>query len=187
MNTGKILHLDGDRKYSEKAYRHYKKMKINAVVKNIAEYRQPKNVYRLLEHYNPDIVIVTGHDEMIKKKIGYYDLYNYRNSKYFIQTVKEIRRYDKDYNKNTVIIAGACESYYEALIMAGANFASSPARILIDFLDPIIVAENIAVSDYYKYITIEDISDKLRDGKKGISGIGANGKKNVPMMTKQND
>ncbi len=29
--------------------------------------------------------------------------------------------------------AGACQSYFEALISAGANFASSPARILIDF------------------------------------------------------
>ena len=43
-NTGKILHLDGDRRYSEKAYKYYKKMKLNAVVKNVAEYRQPKNV-----------------------------------------------------------------------------------------------------------------------------------------------
>ena len=174
---GKILHLDGDRKYSEKAYRYYKKNRLDAIVKNIAEYRQPRVVYQLLKHYQPDIIIITGHDAMIKTDVGYHDIYNYRNSKYFIQTVKEVRRYDRDYNKNTVVIAGACQSYYEALIMAGANFASSPARILIDYLDPIIVAENIALADYYKYIAIDDISDLLRDGKKGIGGIGANGKK----------
>ena len=116
---------------------------------------------------------------MIKKETRFYDLYNYRNSKYFIQTVKEVRRYDKNYNRNTVVFTGACQSYYEALIMASANFASSPARILIDFLDPIIVAENIALTDYYKYITIDDISNELRDGKKGIGGIGANGKKRI--------
>lgn len=177
VTTGFILHLDGDRKYSIKAYRYYQKNGLNAVVKNISESKQPKVVYRLLEHYQPDIVIITGHDAMIRTDRGYHDIYNYRNSKFFLQTVKEVRRYDRDYNKNTVVIAGACQSYYEALIMAGANFASSPARILIDYLDPIIVAENIALADYYKYITIDDISGLLRDGEKGIGGIGASGKK----------
>ena len=75
-----------------------------------------------------------------------------------------------------VIFAGACQSYFEALISAGANFASSPARILIDFLDPLIVAEKVATTSEYKYITIDDIVKELRDGKKGIGGMGANGK-----------
>ena len=60
--------------------------------------------------------------------------------------------------------------------MAGANFASSPARILIDFLDPLVVAQKIATTERYKFITIDDISKELRDGKKGINGIGSNGK-----------
>lgn len=71
---------------------------------------------------------------------------------------------------------GACQSYFEAIISAGANFASSPARILIDFLDPLVIAEKIAFTEKYKYITIDDIAEELRDGKKGVSGIGANGK-----------
>ena len=62
---------------------------------------------------------------------------------------------------------------------AGANFASSPARILIDFLDPLIVAKNIAITDKNKYINIDDFVNELRDGKKGINGIGAIGKRNV--------
>lgn len=113
---------------------------------------------------------------MIKKNSRYNDIYNYRNSKYFIETVKEARKYDKETNKKLVIFAGACQSYFEALISAGANFASSPGRILIDFIDPLIVAEKIAVTERYKYITIEDIENELRDGKQGINGIGANGK-----------
>lgn len=176
MITGKILHLDGDRKYSEKSYRYYRKLGLNAVVKNIPEYRQAKVVYRLLEVYNPDILVITGHDGMIKKGTRYKDIYNYRNSRHFIETVKEARRYDKDKNKNLVIFAGACQSYFEAIISAGANFASSPARILIDFLDPLVVAEKIATTEKYKYITIDDIAYELRDGKDGVSGIGANGK-----------
>ena len=180
--TGKILHLDGDRKYSQKSLRYYKEMGLNAIVKNIPESKQPKVVYNLLKYYNPDILVITGHDGMIKKESGYNDIYNYRNSRYFIRTVKEARRYDKETNKNLVIFAGACQSYFEALITAGANFASSPARILIDFLDPLIVAEKVAITDNYKYITIKDIENELRDGKKGIDGVGANGKKNVKFL-----
>ena len=174
--TGKILHLDGDKQYSNKSYYYYKKLGLNAIVKNIPEYKQSKVVYSLLKVYSPDILIVTCHDGMIKKNVGYYDIYNYRNSKHFIDTVKEARRYDFENKKNTVIFAGACQSYFEALISAGANFASSPARILIDFLDPIVVAEKVAVTENYKYITIDDIASKIRDGKKGIDGIGSNGK-----------
>ena len=174
--TGKILHLDGDRKYSEKSYRYYKKIGLNAVVKNVPEYRQPRVVYRLLEIYKPDILVITGHDGMIKNGRNYNDIYNYRNSKYFIETVREARRYDKEKSQKLVIFAGACQSYFEAIISAGANFASSPARILIDFLDPLVVAQKVAFTEDYKYITIDDIAYELRDGRNGIGGIGANGK-----------
>lgn len=176
MITGKILHLDGDRKYSEKAYNYYRKVGLNAVVKNIPEYKQPRLVYRLLEIYNPDILVVTGHDIMFSKTRRYNDIYNYKNSRYFIETVREARRYDKDKSQRLVIFAGACQSYFEAIMAAGANFASSPSRILIDFIDPLIVAEKVAMTERYKYLTIDDIAYSLRDGKDGISGIGANGK-----------
>ena len=176
MITGKILHLDGDKKYSQKAYIQYKKMGLNAMVKNIPEYKQPTLVYKLLKIYTPDILVITGHDGIIKKAKDYNNIYNYRNSKYFIETVKEARRYDEANGNKLVIFAGACQSYYEALILAGANFASSPARILIDFIDPMIVAEKVAYTERYKYITIEDIERELRDGRRGIDGIGANGK-----------
>ena len=174
--TGKILHLDGDKQYTNKSYYYYKKLGLNAIVKNIPEYKQPKVIYSLLSIYQPDILVVTGHDGMIKRNVDYYDIYNYRNSKHFIETVKEARRYDSENKKNTVIFAGACQSYFEAIISAGANFASSPARILIDFLDPIMVAEKIAITESYKYITMDDIASEIRDGKKGIDGIGSNGK-----------
>lgn len=174
--TGKILHLDGDKKYAEKSYRYYKKLGLNAIVKNIPEYKQPQLVYRLLEIYNPDILIITGHDGMIKKGIGYNDIYNYRNSKYFIETVREARRYDNEKKKNLVIFAGACQSYFEAIMSAGADFASSPARILIDFIDPLIIAEKIATTNKYRYITIDELAKELKEGKKAIGGIGTNGK-----------
>lgn len=179
VRNGLILHLDGDKKYSQKSLAYYKKLGLKAIVKNIAENKQARVVYRLLEYYNPDILVITGHDGMIKLKTGYNDLYNYRNSKHFIETIKEARRYDEKNKKDLVIFAGACQSYFEALISAGANFASSPARILIEFLDPLIVAKSVATTDNYKYITIDDIAHELRDGKKGVGGLGSYGKKSI--------
>ena len=176
--TGRILHLDGDRRYSEKSNVFYKKMGLKAIVKNVPEYRQVSVVSSLIDRYNPDILVITGHDGMIKGGIKYHDIYNYRNSRYFIETVKKARQ-ARNSKADLVIFAGACQSYYEGLIEAGANFASSPARILIDFIDPLIVAERIATTDFNKYITIRDIEEELRDGNRGIDGIGANGKKKI--------
>lgn len=174
--TGKILHLDGDRRYSEKSVVFYKKMGLKAIVKNVPESRQANVVTAFLERYKPDILVITGHDGMIKRGTGYHDIYNYRNSKHFINAVRKARQFENT-KKDLVIFAGACQSYYEELINAGANFASSPARILIDFIDPLIVAERVATTNFDKYLTIADIEDELRDGERGVSGIGAMGKK----------
>ena len=154
-------------------------MGLYAIVKNIPEYRQPRVVYKLLKTYKPDILIITGHDGMIKRGTNFNDIYNYRNSRHFINTVKEARRYDNDTKSETVIFAGACQSYFEAIMMAGANFASSPARILIDFLDPLIIAEKVATTEKYKFISIDEVIREIRDGKKGIGGIGSNGRMTV--------
>lgn len=174
IKYGRILHLDGDRKYSIKSQSIYKNMGLNVVVKNVAENRQPQVIINLLNRYNPDILVVTGHDGMVKKGHNFNDIYNYRNSKYFIETVRKARMYC---GNNLAIFAGACQSYYEGLMEAGANFASSPARILIDFKDPIIVAGKIAVTEAEQFITIKDFEYELRDGNHGISGTGCYGKK----------
>ena len=165
--TGKILHLDGDKRYSDKSNMYYKKIGLNAIVRNVSENRQANVVNTLIDRYNPDILIITGHDGMIKNGKSYEDIYNYRNSRYFAQTVKNARKSSK--GKNLVIFAGACQSYYELLIDAGANFASSPARILIDFMDPLVVAKKFAITDNNKFLTIYDIEDELRDGERGIN------------------
>ena len=178
LYTGKILHLDGDRRYSEKSNKYYKGLGLNAIVKNIAENKQPESIKILLQKFNPDILVITGHDGMIKNGTKYQDIYNYRNSSYFVRSVKEARNFYKN-EKDLVIFAGACQSFYEAIMEAGANFASSPARILIDFLDPLVVAQTVAITEETKFITINDIEKNLRDGIKGINGIGAIGKKKM--------
>lgn len=113
---------------------------------------------------------------MIKNGTGFYNLYNYRNSKYFIETVKAARNWVKEGN-DLVIFAGACQSFFEAIMESGANFASSPARILIDFMDPLVVAEKVATTEDYKYITMSQIENDIRDGVQAVGGIGAKGKK----------
>lgn len=57
--TGRILHLDGDRKYSEKSSVYYKKMGLKAIVRNIPENRQANVVNTLIDQYKPDILVVT--------------------------------------------------------------------------------------------------------------------------------
>lgn len=74
---------------------------------------------------------------------------------------------------------GACQSYYEGIISAGADFASSPGRILIDFIDPLIVAEKIALTEDYKFVTSYEICKEIREGEKGVSGLGARGKRRI--------
>lgn len=175
--TGKILHLDGDRKYSEKAAKYYKSLGLEAIVKNVPENKQAIMVKTLLDRYNPDILILTGHDGMIRKGTDFNNVYNYRNSRHFINTVNEARKWERTQAKNLAIFAGACQSYYEAIILAGANFASSPKRIMIDFIDPLIVAEKIAITDSNKYLRIEDIEEEIREGRAGVDGVGSMGKR----------
>lgn len=175
IKYGKILHLDGDRSYSEKTEKYYKKRGLNYIVKHVMEFRQPMVVRKLLQRYRPDILVITGHDGMIKNGKNYNDINNYRNSRYFVKSVNEARRWNSDKNE-LVIFAGACQSYYEAIMSAGANFASSPARILIDFMDPLIVAEDVSITNKNKLIMMSDLEGKIRNGRRAVSGIGAKGK-----------
>ncbi len=178
IKAGKILHLDGDKLYSEKSSRYYKKMGLDAIVRNVAENKQYLVVKDYIQKYNPDILVLTGHDGMIKTGTKYSDISNYRNSRYFAQAVIESRKVCPSSNQ-LAIFAGACQSFFEAIMASGANFASSPGRILIDFMDPLIVAEKIAITERSKFVTINDIVNDLRDGKKSIDGSGVMGKKRL--------
>ncbi|MBO5479326.1 MAG: hypothetical protein J6A04_06555 [Clostridia bacterium] len=66
--NGKILHLDGDKRYSDKSAKYYKKLNLNAIVRNIPENRQEYVVFDLLNRYQPDILVITGHDRNDKKR-----------------------------------------------------------------------------------------------------------------------
>lgn len=173
---GKVLHIDGDSNYLAMSMKYYKEQNISAVGKVIPEVDQPKLIKALLMENNPDIVIITGHDSMQKQgESGKDSIDKYRNSKYFIEAVKEARKYQQSLDE-LVIIAGACQSYYEGILSAGANFASSPARILIHALDPAMLCRQIAFTPIDKTSPIEEMLKGTMTGAKGIGGIQTRGK-----------
>ena len=172
----KILHLDGDESYLRICLEQYKKHGLSATGVYVPEKDQPSEILRLLKKHKPDILVLTGHDGVIKSKNGYNDVSNYRTSKYFIDAVKIAREYEKDVD-NLVIFAGACQSMYINIINAGANFASSPLRVLIHALDPVMVCKAIANSSVDKIVPPLDVINTTITGEKGIGGIQTRGKR----------
>ncbi len=171
---GKILHIDGDKDYLDKCLEYYKKKGIYAIGKRITEEHIYETILPMLNEYKPDIVIITGHDAYYKKKGDINNIKNYRNTLNFVKAVKVARKYEKSHDK-LIIIAGACQSNYEELIKAGANFASSPKRINIHALDPAIIAATLALTEHNKEINLLELLDKTKYGHEGMGGIKCNG------------
>ena len=177
---GKVLHIDGDPEYLKICLDVYTKLGIPAVGKAIPENLQYKEVRSLLEQHNPSILVITGHDAIVNSKGNLKDIKNYRNTANFIKTVKEARRYDPSLD-SLVIFAGACQSNYEEIIKAGANFASSPSRVMIHALDPLLVVEKIACSRIDRVVPLEEILSHTVTGIKGVGGVETRGKFRLTM------
>ena len=171
---GKVLHIDGDQNYLDRCMKFYKTMGIKANGLCLKEDEISIKIVDLIREYRPDIVVITGHDAYYAKKNDKSDLNNYQNSINFINAIREVRKYEKSQDK-LIIIAGACQSNYEELIKAGANFASSPKRINIHALDPAVVASSIAFSDKNQSIDLIKLIEKTKYGSDGMGGIITNG------------
>ena len=171
---GKILHIDGDSEYLERCMKFYDDLKVKANGISLNEDDIPYRIFDLLQEFQPDIVVITGHDAYYSKKRDVGDLNNYQNTINFIDAVKVARKYEKSQDK-LIIIAGACQSNYEELIKAGANFASSPKRINIHALDPAIIASSLALADKNQSIDVVHLVEKTKYGKDGVGGIITNG------------
>ncbi len=173
---GKVLHLDGDPAYLAECLRLYSSLNIPVHGEYCAEAKQPQRVCPLLEKYQPDMLILTGHDAYIKKRRdNFQSLDRYRNSRHFVEAVKIARRYElaKD---DLIIFAGACQSHYEAIIEAGANFASSPQRVFIHCLDPVFVMEKISYASINRAVDIKEVLNNTIAGIDGLGGIETRGK-----------
>ncbi|NLL45028.1 MAG: sporulation peptidase YabG [Mollicutes bacterium] len=175
---GKILHIDGDHDYLSRCLKYYEKANIWA--KGILESEEniSYRIRELLEEYNPNIIVITGHDAYYRKKGDIKNLDSYKNSANFVKAIKEARKYEKSHEK-LIVIAGACQSNYEELIKAGANFASSPKRVNIHALDPAIIATKMSLSDVTKNIDLKGILENTKYGANGMGGVITKGTMHV--------
>jgi len=181
---GRVLHIDGDKNYLEMCLKSYKDLNIEAVGRVMPESDQPGAVEALLLQYNPDILVLTGHDAYIKpakeaspeqQRRDLNTISNYKNSKYYIEAVKNARKYEPSLD-DLVIFAGACQSYFEGIMTAGANFASSPERVLIHALDPVMVCEKIALTPINQIVPLKEVLTGTITGLNGVGGVQTRGK-----------
>ena len=171
---GKILHIDGDKDYLNRCLKYYNDMNIWAMGILESEDKIPSRIKDLILEYNPNIVVITGHDAYYRKRGSVDDLNFYKNSKHFVDAIHEARKVENSHEK-LIIVAGGCQSNYEELIKAGANFASSPKRINIHALDPAIIATKLSLSDVTKDIDLKGILENTKYGSNGIGGIRTKG------------
>ncbi|MBE0465612.1 MAG: sporulation peptidase YabG [Candidatus Desulforudis sp.] len=172
---GKVLHLDGDQDYLDLCNTTYRQLGVPAKGYFISEPDQPVRVADLLREHNPDILVLTGHDALKKGSTDFRDINNYRNSRHFLEAVRVARDYEKN-RDDLVIFAGACQSYYEALLDAGANFASAPERVLIHAFDPVFVVEKVAYTPVHKPIVLKEVIEATITRYPGIGGLDTQGK-----------
>ncbi len=171
---GRVLHLDGDPSYLKKCMTLYEKIGVPVLGIHCNEKEMPNKIGELIDYYRPDILVITGHDAYSKAKGKMTDINAYRHSKHFVQTVKEARKKIPHLDQ-LVIFAGACQSHFESLIHAGANFASSPSRINIHALDPVYIVAKISFTPFMERINVWDVLRNTLTGEKGLGGIETKG------------
>ena len=171
--SGRILHIDGDEEYLQKSIKLYKYAKVYAQAFAIPEKEMGVRVPELVKKLRPNIVVITGHDALEDKEHE-EDLNSYRSSKYFVETVNALREIEPSLDY-LIVIAGACQSHFEALIGSGANFASSPKRINIHALDPAIIASTVALTPYEEEVDLREAIEKTIAKIAGIGGLQTKG------------
>lgn len=171
---GRVLQLDGDQDYLSQCIKTYKQMGIEAKGICKSEMEQPKVIRKILQENPTDILVLTGHDGFISGKKDFHSMDSYRSSRYFVESVLEARRFQ--HNRDALVIfAGACQSNYEAILSAGANFASSPKRMLIHAFDPVFVVERIAFTPMDQIVSVKNTLRHTITGTDGVGGIETRG------------
>ncbi len=183
---GKVLHLDGDPQYLKKSMALYNQLRVPAEGHYVNESAMADTLYRLLPRVRPDIVVITGHDGVLKRRQPYdlYSLDSYKNSHNFVSAIQVARQYERNLD-TLVIVAGACQSHFEALLQAGANFASSPGRILIHALDPVYVAAKTAYTSVRETVNLNDVIHHTISGSQGVGGIETRGSYRIGLPSLQ--
>lgn len=170
----RILHIDGDPLFLKKCIALYEQLGLQVHGQYLNEKDMPDKVMSLIEKVQPEIVVLTGHDSYSKAKGETRELEAYRHSKYFVEAVRNIRRKYPNFDQ-LVVFAGACQSHFESLIKAGANFASSPARVNIHAIDPVYVAARVAYTSFMDHINIWEVIRNTISGEQGLGGVETRG------------
>lgn len=170
----RVLHLDGDKMYLKKCIDLYKRIGLQVHGLHVGEQKMPSEIGPLIKRIQPDIIVITGHDAYSKKKGEKSDLKAYRHSKYFVEAVREARKIEPNLDQ-LVIFAGACQSHFQSLIRAGANFASSPSRVNIHALDPVYITAKLAYTSFMDKVTVHEALRNTLTGEKGLGGIETKG------------
>ncbi|MCI1859070.1 MAG: sporulation peptidase YabG [Sporolactobacillus sp.] len=171
---GRVLHIDGDPFYLRKCLIVYDKLRVPVIGKYMAEAEMPERVPDLVGNIRPDILVLTGHDAFMKNKGTADEIKAYRHSGHFVRTVKEVR-YRWPSLDQMVIFAGACQSNFERLIRAGANFASSPDRVNIHALDPVYLVAKISFTSFMSSINVWEVLRNTLSGTGGLGGVESRG------------
>ncbi|MYL21961.1 sporulation peptidase YabG [Halobacillus litoralis] len=170
----RILHIDGDPLFLKKCIALYEQLGLQVHGQYLHEKEMPHQVLPLIEKVHPEIVVLTGHDSYSKAKGPVRELESYRHSKYFVEAVRNIRRSYPNFDQ-LVVFAGACQSHFESIIRAGANFASSPSRVNIHAIDPVYVAARVAYTSFKDHINIWEVIRNTISGQDGLGGIETKG------------
>jgi spore coat assembly protein len=181
---GRVLHLDGDPLYLKKCLAFYEKIGVPVYGVYCHEKEMPERIGELIDRFRPDILVITGHDSYSKAKGKVTELKAYRHSRHFVLTVKEARK-KVPHLDQLVIFAGACQSHFESLIRAGANFASSPARVNIHALDPVYIVAKISFTPFMERINVWEVLRNTLTGEKGLGGVETKGVLRTGMPFKQ--
>jgi len=172
---GRVVHLDGDPDYLQQCIKLYSSLGLDVHGESMPEKEMPVAVKLLLVKYSPDMLVITGYDAYLKgRKLSFDSLDSYRNSRYFVEAVKRARKYEPG-KDDLIIFAGACQSHYEAILSAGANFASSPQRVLIHALDPVLVMEGVGFTPISRSVDLFKIIEATITSYDGIGGIETRG------------
>ncbi len=167
---GTVLHIDADKDYLQRCLDFYKTVGIYCYPVLCEASEVYKKIYDEQINFTPDVVVITGHDLFNGKDKK--DLKNYSNSKYYIKAIKIV----KEKYPNSVIIAGACQSHFEALLASGADFASSPKRINVHVYDPAIIAINVCTTSVRNVVDFNKMEKYITELRDSFGGIETHGK-----------
>ncbi|MCE7791814.1 sporulation peptidase YabG [Salipaludibacillus sp. CUR1] len=185
---GRVLHLDGDQLYLKKCTSVYDQLGVPVYGVHLPEKKMPEQVASLVEMVRPDLLVITGHDAYMKSRGDKTDIKAYRNSKYFAEAVREARKV-VPYMDHLMIFAGACQSHFQTILKAGANFASSPERVNIHALDPVYVVSKVSLTPFTERVGMWDILKTTLSGEKGLGGLETFGllRRGAPFFSPKNE